>query len=230
MSNKIFGHLKVLSTIVIVCGGLAWLFLGNTAPEFVPEASSKALSLLATLLLIALFVERSVEVYIGAMKSPQIATADAKLTHARRDVASFEATISERKAELEKAIAENQPSELIELKKKNISELTKVYDEAIETLRMADVLRQDLSGETRQTALICAVFLGIIVATVGPRVLTEMTEPMDDLDGIRRWVFITIDIFITGGLIGGGSDGIHKIISVATEKLDQIKGSIRAAT
>lgn len=212
-------HLRIFLPIVLLCIGFAWLTFDNTAPQFVPEAPSKALSLLSTLLLVALFVERSVEVYIGALRSQKAAALDAALSSAKDIVGKLEEKL---KAEREKGAGQTPNVETIAEIQAQLADTNKKWHQA-------DAAREEFGAETRRTALMAAVFLGILVATVGPRVLSEMTEPLDELDGIGRALFIGIDIFITGGLIGGGSDGIHKLISVATEKLDKVKAAIRGA-
>lgn len=242
-------HLLVLLPIAVLCGVAAWLFLGVSAPAFVPDAPTKALSLLGTLLLVALFVERSIEVYVGALRSQDIAKLDAELSEARKGHAAVSEQLAARRAaftglvelaskkEASSASTMSQINEdnqgvvreLLEKNRHAVEDLNYRLDVALQAVNEAVAAREKCSGDTRRTALLGAVFLGICVATVGPRILTEMTEPVDDLEGLRRWIFVTVDVFITGGLIGGGSDGIHKIISLATEKLDQVKRGIRSA-
>ena len=65
--------------------------------------------------------------------------------------------------------------------------------------------------------------IGIVIAWVGPRILGEIVSFNADLDGLHGVLFHSVDILITGGLIGGGSEGIHKVVVLITDFLDRTR-------
>lgn len=86
-------------------------------------------------------------------------------------------------------------------------------DKAIEEL---DKKLSDYKIATRNMAMKIGYFTGFIIAMIGIRSL----EPMIDLDqfgnisSMQQSAFRVVDVFITGGLLAGGSDGIHKITEI----------------
>ena len=105
---------------------------------------------------------------------------------------------------------------------------------------------------TRKGAFIAGLATGVAIALIGPRVLEAVVDPdalkalfdcaelaqSDVLPKIiegckspevaksaarQLWWFKTIDVLITGGLIGGGAEGIHKIVSAITGTADKIR-------
>ena len=49
-----------------------------------------------------------------------------------------------------------------------------------------------------------------------------------DPTGLQGDLLNMADILVTGGLLGGGSDGIHKLVSVITDFLDKTRQNINA--
>ncbi len=75
------------------------------------------------------------------------------------------------------------------------------------------------------------VALGLALAVLGVRVLEPLVEA-DVLLLAQPWQakgFRLYDVLLTGGLIGGGADGIHKLVSVFTTKFDQLSEANRRA-
>ena len=82
-------------------------------------------------------------------------------------------------------------------------------------------------GETSRRAFLVGITAGILVAVVGVRVLHPLMDADFELDGLQGLAFDSLDIFITGGLLGGGSDGIHKAVSVITDFLDATRDKVK---
>jgi len=91
--------------------------------------------------------------------------------------------------------------------------------ESPERDKVIEELEKKLSNykiATRNLAMKLGYLFGFIIAMIGIRSL----EPMINLDhfanisSIQQSAFRVVDVFITGGLLAGGSDGIHKIIEI----------------
>ncbi len=80
-------------------------------------------------------------------------------------------------------------------------------------------------GTTRDIAFVCCFILGVLISLSGVRALAMFVDPtsLDDLGTFQTAWFTVLDIFITGALIGGGSEGLHRIISMIVALLDSSK-------
>jgi len=94
--------------------------------------------------------------------------------------------------------------------------------------------RAEHKSRTRKIALWIALFMGLLISGVGIRaletliVLKEYTPEKQPLfyDG-QVCIFRVLDTILTGGLIAGGSDGIHKLTLVFTVFLEETRNQIK---
>lgn len=138
-------------------------------------------SVIVPLFLVALFIERAVEVFLT----------------------SWRATDSET---LEKKAKEKEP-------------------DGVE--KPASVERQELSrfkGRTRIIAFTSGTLLGIIAAALGFRVLEPFLHAdwsqQPGVTPFHAGSFQAFDAILTGLVIGGGADGMHKLVLVFTNFMD----------
>ncbi|MBT9100231.1 hypothetical protein KFZ76_21240 [Methylovulum psychrotolerans] len=71
--------------------------------------------------------------------------------------------------------------------------------------------------ETQSISLRVSFIVGIIVSAAGIRILGELVDiPKDvvDITLSQKNFFHLVDIFVTAGVLAGGSDGIHQIMNV----------------
>jgi hypothetical protein len=80
-------------------------------------------------------------------------------------------------------------------------------------------------SETRQIVFPAALILGIIISALGIRGLGTLldTTVFAALPGSQQRGFIIVDVLLTGSLLGGGSDFVHKVITTFTDLLDATK-------
>jgi len=71
-------------------------------------------------------------------------------------------------------------------------------------------------SQTQRIALYTGLAVGIAVATAGIRMLYLLIDPntLSTFSKGQMGFFRLVDIILTGGLIAGGSDGIHKLANV----------------
>ena len=100
----------------------------------------------------------------------------------------------------------------LEAKIKKVSKAS--VGKTIEEKEEAGKILSEYKAVTKTLALCLTFFLGVIVSAIGIRAL----QPLVDMSVFKylpteqRVVFSTVDIVITGGLIGGGSKGMHHIV------------------
>lgn len=108
-------------------------------------------------------------------------------------------------------------SDVIEQNIKAHREAGKV--EAAESQRV--LLRRHKNG-TRRRAFLIAVSLGLMAALVGFRAVSMLVE-----NPPTAGIFVSFDVLITGLVLGGGADGIHKAMEAFTDYMDMISESAK---
>lgn len=158
--------------------------------EFPLEA---LLGLFAKLIAIALFIERTVEVFL----TPWRGLGSHRIT----------ARVKQAKAKLESG------------EKDSVVEISNAEDEL-----------REYKGETKQIAFLMALALGMTISAVGFRGL----EFFVDATSLRTLseqtvVFHALDVLVTGALLAGKADGLHKMVLVFTSHLDKSTEKVKGA-
>lgn len=182
---------------------LASLVFGYSAVayNFQSDAPSKAFSALGTLFILALFVERAQQVYVGAWRGIRRVHLDDRVRCWR----TWQQT------------AAHYP-EQVELQFDIDNELNRAM------LELATFQQR-----TRKYVFYLGLALGVLIAAAGPRILRELVSQAEGVGTLQLIVFCFVDILITGGLIGGGSDALHKVMALITDALDQTRQRVTTA-
>ena len=84
---------------------------------------------------------------------------------------------------------------------------------------------QDLANyksETGTLTLYVGVLGGLLISVAGVRCLWPLLDQSSLIpDSTQFSLFNTMDVFLTAGLLAGGSEGIHRIMSVLTDWLSE---------
>jgi hypothetical protein len=90
--------------------------------------------------------------------------------------------------------------------------------------------------ETQRIAFVLSFSLAVISALVGVRVVEPLLDPaaMNAIRGVTsrhaQWIWLrNLDILLTGLLMAGGADGIHRIVTTFTAFLDSIRDRVSAS-
>ena len=69
-------------------------------------------------------------------------------------------------------------------------------------------------SKTRIIALWSGLLAGVILGIIGFRALNSLVDPdeFESLQNFQKMIFNAVDIFLTGCVLAGGSDSIHKIM------------------
>jgi hypothetical protein len=153
------------------------------------------------MLFVSLLLERALEVFINVWRSPT--------------AAQHELLIRWQGEKLKRLKDEKDP--------------TKVQ-EAIETLKEFRWAQSSFKAETHQIALVSGMVCGVCVSAVGLRTLHLLVDPsaLGQLSATQAVAFRVIDVLLTGGLIAGGSEGIHNLAQVFTNFLQNTAEKARA--
>jgi len=212
-------------------------FLFPNSLTFKPFGFNDVSQLLTFLVLVSLFLERSLEVFISTWRLPREEKID-------NDIQNNERVIAEKKALREKKIEQPQivttkveqeiskaPPKLktetaVENIPANTTKLTDELDEEMAKLSENKQKRSQYKSETRKIALWTALFFSLLISGVGIRSLDTLVQPMG-LNSIQQIVFRCLDTLLTGGLIAGGSDGIHKVTQVFTTYFEETRNGMK---
>ena len=167
--------------LVIAIAGVLTM---DSAPIGVRKFSGADVSrLLGSLGVIALFVERTLEVFVAAARSEAAEKLSASLTSARFAIATRSADLQTH------ATAGTLSGQLIEHR----------------------------AGTRRLTNRV-AVLVGILLGAAGLSTLATFYDL--PAEGPRAALFRILDILITAGLIGGGTQALHKVLTAVLSYVD----------
>ena len=150
---------------------------------FKPFQSGDYVSVFTQLLIIAVFMERALEFFINLWREP----GKDDLAHRLED---YERELSK----LEEKGVEDAEIESMENK--------------VQELRYSLQLYGSL---TFRISLWSSFLFGLLISTVGVRALQSVVGDVSGLAQPQQTIFHFIDVLLTGCLISGGSEGIHKI-------------------
>ncbi len=190
------GKKLIASFIVIV---LIWMALGLQYGPLELRSDEFALfgRVIGSLILVSAIMERVLDVFLtfvhgeGAdLTSGALAAAQKELDAAKT---ALEAAPGDSAAEVRFATAKGE-------------------------LDTAQNARREQRGDTRRSALPSAIVLGVLISAIGFRALDSLVTvvPPTPEDGwwVQGNVFHAVDILLTGAVLAGGSDGLHKLMEV----------------
>lgn len=203
-SVLILVSLLVASFLLVILTGVNNASLLNYDLEFEYVAE-----LIIQLGIIAVFVERFVEVFLGASRRPHRLILERNIVKHVKNNSHLQPNLS---------LSKNST---IDYKDFNIvlHHAKEINSESLEeVIRAYDEYRAD----TETLAMVISFIMGVLVSVVGLRALNTLLETSALNDSTEPY-FITLDILITAGIVAGGSSGTHRIL----DKLKQLFGMNR---
>ncbi|UUX50831.1 hypothetical protein NUH88_03805 [Nisaea acidiphila] len=85
-----------------------------------------------------------------------------------------------------------------------------------ETIRISRIALQRYRARTRQVTILVATAAALVVSAVGPRVLGGVFELSGDYASMQGALFTSLDIFLTAGLVAGGTAVLHPMVTTTT--------------
>jgi hypothetical protein len=92
--------------------------------------------------------------------------------------------------------------------------------------------KERCKSRMQRAAFAGSVALGIIISVVGVRALGLFVDPtaFSALSEVQRASFNMVDVLLTGAMLGGGSDALHKIVTVFTNFMDRTAKQAKGET
>ena len=191
---------KYLVPLIITIGVLVLGIILSSNPAFFKAFQpADVLQLLFGFLLIALFMERALEVFITTWRGPDAAQLELFLKNSIERIMKLEQMDNVQAVEIQNKLETERKS-----------------------LENAREKRGKYRSQTQRIALWTSLIFGLLIGAIGFRALQSIVDVQawQGITGIQLNAFYFVDILLTGGLIAGGSDGIHKLMQIYSTFMD----------
>lgn len=156
---------------------------------------------LGTLFIVALFLERSLDTFFTPTRSKEAEALDQEIS-----------ALEKRQSGIN-----DDPNPASTDKQTLIEQLQKDLDNKKSE-------RFEHRAKTRNIATVAGLIIGLFISAIGLRILNNFVNLNIPKDRIyQKNLFNLVDVFLTGGLIAGGSDNIHKITEVYRSFIEKKK-------
>lgn len=179
----------MLAAVVPIVAILTFpVWLAPTPIVFRDFAFTDVVQLFTILMLVALLAERALEIFVGTWRSPGATQLELVVRAAEQHIGRLQSSAQPDDSALRQARA---------------------------TLEEARRAEGQYRCTTRLVALWTGLTLGFLVSGVGLRALEMLIDPaLSGWSSSQAAAFRLVDSVLTGGVIAGGSEGIHRIASV----------------
>lgn len=180
--------IQIFLVIILVFLLSMSIWLSPASLGFKMMGPADVISMLSSFFLIALILERSLEVFITTWRAREADTLDLTIQHLKDKISN---------------LGSQSPA---------AGELKTLRED----LKNAMISQTTYRSQTQRIALYTGLAVGIAIAAAGIRMLSLLVDlnTLSTFSKGQRGFFMLVDIILTGGLIAGGSDGIHKIANV----------------
>ncbi|WDD32585.1 hypothetical protein PQG02_28700 [Nostoc sp. UHCC 0926] len=230
--SPLFVLLIIISFLVVTLS--TWL----SSKPFVlkPFGFNDIIQLLTLQLFISLLLERSLEVFITTWRGPFVEQLDISIQQ-EKALMSEKIRLMEVQQKQFPSLESNQvsglPPEGMSLEQQIIQNFTqnqqdslKIFQPQIDDLNEKERQRTAYKSDTRIIALWTSLLFGLLMSAIGIRSIEPLV--VIDLDNpIQVVIFRCLDALLTGGLIAGGSEGIHKLIKVFIDFMEVTSKQIK---
>jgi hypothetical protein len=214
----VIGICAFLAIVFTVCAG-GWRFDGL---KFDPDLNKNLPNILSTLLIVSIFVERVIEVFVSAWADQKVDQHEQNRDYWKSRQADMKNDVATLLAELNGTPPPNQERQT------EIMNLLKVKRAAIEeAAEAADVESKALlpfEARTRRISTWIGLAVGIFVSAVGFRFLSQIVSI--DTGKAQYPFFVAADVLLTGAVLAGGSKLIHQIFSLYDSFMDTTQGRV----
>jgi hypothetical protein len=194
---------------------------------FVNDLGSKAPVLLGSLLIVSLFVERVIEVFVSIWRDEETDNLEQQLAYSQ-DIQA------RRKHEIADLVKEETDPQTSPERKKVIEAVkNRKYSELGAAEKSEDDSKTQLVpkyAHTRRVSTWVGMAVGMLAAAVGFRFLYQIVDlGKGNLQEAQRAWFAFADVLLTGTILAGGSKAIHSIFAVYDSFMESTKKRANAS-
>ncbi|MEM9542619.1 MAG: hypothetical protein AAGA60_24395 [Cyanobacteria bacterium P01_E01_bin.42] len=190
--------IQIIGTILLI-GLLALTAVSPDIIQIGDFSPNDIFQLLTVIAFVATLQHSAVEVILSTWRDPAQEDIKAKLTLLDRDLETDDETPEERLA-------------LVKQRKEIDIELNK------------------FKTNTRKLTLWITLLSGVFVSVVGIRILGSLIDPsqLKEMSQYQILGFNIMDVFLTGALISGGTEGVYQIVQVFSSFLNKTTEKVKA--
>lgn len=202
--------------VTVVWGTLAGLILAvalTTGPlglPFVDNLGAKVPNILGALLIVSIFAERVVEVFVSIWRDPESDLLEEELNNWQVIQLKRRHEIKELLAEMEAAPSARKTMIEVELgaKRRELTQAEEKEENVGERL-------VPLKARTRQVSTWMAVTVGMLICVVGYRFFHQIVDVSRLASSARHesW-FVFVDVLLSGLVIAGGAKAVHYLFAL----------------
>jgi hypothetical protein len=196
----------LLAFVIMISAG-GWKF---ESLAFDPKLNQNLPNVLTTLLVVSLFVERVIEVFVSAWSDSKVDQHEQNRDYWKSRQAELKNDVSVLLSELNGANPPNAERQAV------INSLLSSKRAAIEDAGLnADIESKALlpfEARTRRISTWIGLVVGMLVSAVGFRFLGQIVSVATDTS--QYPYFIAADVLLTGAVLAGGSKLVHQIFSL----------------
>lgn len=231
------GPTKSSSTVPAVTVGLAaigvMVLLVLVLPSGLPEMKFRPFSLevfsesLTPLLVIAVLIERTIEVFFGITREPADRALEARWDQANAALKQLEAGTAPVSMGVALAAASTTKAahEVITVPAEEAAgtRAAAIYNASV-SLAATEQARTQRRADATRIAFTASLILGVAAAILGARVLALLAAPDQQFPtGAWQDWYNILDVLLSAGLLAGGSEGFHHLTSVIREFLESLQ-------
>ncbi len=198
--------------------------------NFLPTTFDAVVDVLTPIFLVALLVERALEVFVGTGRKIGRADMDSALQKATDKIAQLKERLDVLQAQLDAPGAKNlTPVEIaaIHARRENVA---KIFPVAQRNERNAKADVEKYRSETGRITFFAGAFIGLIIGLAGIRVVAPLVDfELAQWTAFQLFLFHSLDVILTAGLLAGGASGIHQIVATFGDFTDKTRRTTKKA-
>jgi hypothetical protein len=218
----VIGVCAVLALIMLIGAG-GWKFHGLV---FDPNLYKNLPNVLSTLLVVSLFVERVIEVFVSAWSDQEADQHEQNRDYWRSRQAELKNDVSLLVSELN---GKNPPSaERLVVINGLLTAKRAAIEDAGEKADAESKALLPFEARTRRISTWIGLVIGMLVSAVGFRFLGQIVsiDPKNPDYDPQYPYFVAADILLTGAVLAGGSKVIHQIFSLYDSFMDATQDKV----
>ncbi len=206
----------ILALLAIVAMGI-WIRIDPEYDtlKFVPVTYDAVVNLLTPIFLVALFLERALEVFVSTGRKLAGADKDRALQRATDKIKQLKERVKLLQDQLDALGAASMTQAQHDEIRQRIGQIVNLLPDKERDQRNAQATWNKYKAETQRVVFFIGALFGLIIALAGVRVVAPLVDfQLANWGDFQNGMFHSLDVILTAGLLAGGSSGIHQIVKV----------------
>lgn len=229
--------LLISSVVFFVIIALLWMVL-NIFPSFEGGISAKESALadmgntIVVFSFVALALQSSLGVFVSNFRATKRNRKSRQVDNLKEEIADIKAlinpsavSVSDDLSSVDTATSATQPSQptnvVVTLSPEQLAQKESELQSLKQQLEIAEDDLVNYRNITKNIISLLSLLAGIVISLAGIRILQSFADV--SLVGKQLSLFNAIDVLLTGGLLAGGSAGVHRLTKVYEDVTDVSK-------